>query len=267
MELYLSLSAYGGVSTRQALSAIAAAGICHVELAIGVKPDTDVTQAIQECRSAGMTFRAHHAFAWEHVHHPFNLAQPVDRAYFQRLVDWLVQMGIRDYSVHPGSYRNDCDRSAAWPQFLDNLEWLHQLCQSRHITLAVETMYPTASRHYQHYFLDCWSSIDELQQAMPDLKWVLDLSHLNIWPRDRWDERLQVIDQLADSLLEIHISDNDGDRDIHTAITDQTWWLPWRDRLPRLVPYVLETRLNHQSAQAVQREYQRVQSYLGSVTA
>jgi sugar phosphate isomerase/epimerase len=267
MELYLSLSAYGGVSTRQALSAIAAAGIRHVELAIGVKPDADVAQSIQDCRSDGMMFRAHHAFVWAGVHHPFNLAQPVDLAYLQGMVDWLIQMGITDYSVHPGSYRNHNDRGAAWEQFLTNLKWLHQLCQSRGITLAVETMYPTSGRQSQHYFLDCLSSIDRLQQAMPDLKWVLDLSHLNIWPRDRWDERLQVIDQLTDSLLEIHVSDNDGERDIHTAITDHTWWLPWRDQLPRSVPYVLETRLNHQSAQAVQREYQRVQFYLRAVTA
>jgi sugar phosphate isomerase/epimerase len=74
---------------------------------------------------------------------------------------------------------------------------------------------------------------------------VLDLSHLNIWPQEQLEERLEVIRQLSDSLLEIHISDNDGDRDIHTAISDQTWWLPWRNLLPRSVPFVLETRLNH----------------------
>jgi sugar phosphate isomerase/epimerase len=262
MDLYLSLSAYGGVSTRQALSTIAAAGICHVELAIGVKPDADAAQAIQAFQSQGMTFRAHHAFVWEATHRPFNLAQPIDQAYFQQMIDWLVRMGITSYSVHPGSYGRNHFQAVAWQQFLSNLEWLHQLCRSRDIVLAVETMYPTVGKHCQHYFLDCLSTIDALQQAMPDLKWVLDLSHLNIWPPDRFDERLQVIDRLTDRLLEIHISDNDGERDIHTAITDQTWWLPWLDQLPKSVPYILEARLNHRSAQAIQIEYQRVQSYL-----
>jgi sugar phosphate isomerase/epimerase len=262
MDLYLSLSAYGGVSTRQALTTIAAAGIRHVELAIGVKPDADAAQAIQEFRSQGMIFRAHHAFVWEAVHRPFNLAQPIDHAYFQHMIDWLARSSITDYSVHPGSYRHDHDRAVAWQRFLSNLEWLQQLCRSRGIILAIETMYPSPGRQNQ-YFLDCLSSVDALQQAMPDLKWVLDLSHLNIWPHDRLDERLQVIDWLADRLLEIHVSDNDGERDVHTAITDQTWWLPWRDQLPKSVPYVLETRLNHRSAQALQIEYQRVQSYLG----
>ncbi len=261
MDLYLSLSAYGGVSTRQALNTIAAAGIRHVELAIGVKPDADAAQAIQEFRSQGMIFRAHHALVWEAVHRPFNLAQSIDQAYFRRMMDWLVQMGVTDYSVHPGSYGRNHDRAVAWQQFLNNLEWLHQLCRSRGIVLAVETMYPTTGG--PHYFLDSLSSIEMLQQAMPDLKWVLDLSHLNIWPHDRLDERLRVIDRLADHLLEIHISDNDGERDVHAAITDRTWWLPWRDQLPQSAPYVLETRLNHRSAQALQLEYQRVQSYLG----
>ena len=93
---------------------------------------------------------------------------------------------------------------------------------------------------------------------MPDLKWVLDLSHLNIGWDDRIEERLKVIDCIADRLSEIHISDNDGQRDLHSRITDKTWWIPWRDRLPKGIPLVLETRLNHLPATAIRSEYERV---------
>jgi hypothetical protein len=62
--------------------------------------------------------------------------------------------------------------------------------------------------------------------------------------------------------LEIHISDNDGFADQHRAISDRTWWLPWQHLWPAHVPYVLETRLNRMSAEALSQEYQRVQSYL-----
>jgi sugar phosphate isomerase/epimerase len=254
--MYLSLSAYGGVTTRQALETIAAAGIHQVELAIGVRPDTDITAAINEFRQQGMSFRAHHAFLWESRHHPFNLAQSINLNYFQRMMEWLANCGITAYSVHPGSYGND--RSADWQQMLDNLEWLQDLGQQQGITLGVETMYPGRECN----FLGNLPEIVELRRLMPSLQWVLDLSHLNLWPRDKLVDRLFVIEELAPHLLEIHISDNDGLTDQHRAITDRTWWLPWQHLWPAHVPYVLETRLNRKSAAGLSQEYQRVQSYL-----
>jgi sugar phosphate isomerase/epimerase len=105
--IYLSLSACGGISTRQALAYINAAGIKHVELAIGVKPDRDSATAITESQASGTTFRAHHAFVWEASHRPFNLARKLDRDYFRRAIEWLAQISVTAYSVHPGSY-TDC---------------------------------------------------------------------------------------------------------------------------------------------------------------
>ena len=104
MELYLSLSAYGSVSTRQALTVFAEAGVQKVELAIGVKPDADATIAIQGFRQQGMQFRAHHAFVWESRHRPFNLAAPLKMDDFERMADWLAEQEITAYSVHPGHY-------------------------------------------------------------------------------------------------------------------------------------------------------------------
>jgi hypothetical protein len=112
MELYLSLSAYGGVSTRKALTVFAAAGVQNVELAIGVKPDADASIAIQTFRQQGMQFRAHHAFVWESQHRSFNLAFPMKMDYFKRMADWLAEQAITAYSVHPGHYRGD--PKAAW---------------------------------------------------------------------------------------------------------------------------------------------------------
>jgi sugar phosphate isomerase/epimerase len=264
MDMYLSLSAYGGVTTRTALETIAAAGIDRVELAIGVQPEVGISKTIREFQQRGMIFRAHHAFLWEACHRPFNLAREIDRDYLQRMVEWLAKCGIQAYSVHPGS--NDLvrkafplgNRSAAWQQMLQNLAWLQDLCHQQGITLGVETMYPGRERN----FLGSLLEIRELRRLMPTLQWVLDLSHLNLWPQDRWLDRLEVIAELAPCLLEIHLSDNDGRWDRHQQITDQTWWLPWQHLWPDGVPYVLETRLNRQSSVMLSQEYQRVQSYL-----
>lgn len=259
---YLSLSACGGISTRQALANITTAGIEHVELAIGVKPDLDAAIAVAEYQSTGTIFRAHHAFVWEPLHRPFNLAQQLDRDYCQRSIEWLAKMSITAYSVHPGSYTDH--REVAWELFLTNLTWLRELCTNHQIELGVETMYPVGDEN-RRYFLDDLESIVALKQVLPDLKWVLDLAHLNMWR----EHRLEAIDLLRDCLLEIHISDNDGRRDLHTAINNRTWWLPYLTRLPASVPFVLETRLasmrsdgTGEASAKIASEYQRVSQLL-----
>jgi sugar phosphate isomerase/epimerase len=251
-SIYLSLSACGGISTRQALASITAAGIKQVELAIGVKPDLDAARAVAEYQAAGIDFRAHHAFVWEAFHRPFDLSRSLDRDYFERAIEWLAQISVTSYSVHPGSYTDRPE--LVWESFLANLDWLSELCRSYGIEFGVETMYPICDRGY-HYFLGDLESITKLKQMMPNLKWVLDLSHLNMWQQGR----LEAIDLLRNDLLEIHISDNDGRRDLHTAIGNRTWWLPYLERLPISVPYIIETRLPRgASPQTIADEYQRI---------
>ena len=50
--LYLSLSSCGGISTEEALETCAATGIHHVELAIGVKRDGNVSAALEKWQAS-----------------------------------------------------------------------------------------------------------------------------------------------------------------------------------------------------------------------
>ena len=104
---------------------------------------------------------------WEASHRPFNLAKKLVRAasplenrdYFRRAIEWLAQISVTAYSVHPGSYT---DRpKAAWEIFLTNLEWLKAECLSHKIELGVETMYPIYNEN-RRYFLDDLDSIEQL---------------------------------------------------------------------------------------------------------
>ena len=123
----------------------------------------------------------------------------------------------------------------------------------------VHRRFSTQLRENRRYFLDGLDSIEQLKAIFPDLKWVLDLAHLNLWQSGR----LEAIDLLKDRLLEIHLSDNDGRRDLHTAISEKTWWLPHLKLLPVSVPYVLETRLGSiLSFHSIANEYQRVVNLL-----
>lgn len=270
MELYLSLSAYGGVPTREALTVFWDAGIRHIELAIGPKPDNDAARAIQDFGQQGMVYRAHHAFVWSDrgsqgqssqrysAHRPFNLAQPQDWKYFQRLTDWLANNCITAYSVHGGHFPTLTERTKAYETFLENVHYLHQLCQERGIVLGVETMYPTLPIAGKDYLLDNASEVAQFCQDAPQIKLVVDLAHLNIWHHCSDSSKLQWLKLPPERLLEIHISDNDGRHDIHSRITQKTWWVSHVAQFPTSVPFVLESRLNRLPVSVVQQEYSSI---------
>lgn len=258
MELYLSLSAYGGVSTREALTVFWEAGIQYVELAIGPRPDTDAAQAIEEFRQLGMVYRAHHAFIWSDRHYPFNLAQPQDWEYFERLTDYLASTRITAYSVHGGNFLKTTERTQAYATFLENIHYLHQLCLTQGITLGVETMYPTLPSIAVENLLDNASEVAHFRQDAPQVKIVVDLAHLNIWHNKSTIAVEQWLGLPSERLLEIHISDNDGRQDIHSRITSNTWWVSHITQFPAGVPIVLESRLNRLPVSVVQQEYERI---------
>lgn len=264
IDLWVSLSAYGGISTRQILAIFEQAGIRSVELAIGPRPDQDTLQAIVDYQERGFRYRAHHAFVWGDRHRPFNLTDSLmDWSELQARVEWIAAIGITEYSVHAGHYAWDGDREMAYGQFLQNLERLYALCRSVEIILGVETMYPTNDRIGHLYLLDSKQEINCFCQDMPDMKLVIDLAHLNIWAGNE-DDKLGLLDDVS-RILEVHISDNDGQRDLHSRITPNTWWMPWRERIPKQVPWVLESRMNRWNADSLQREIAQVnQWFVGS---
>ncbi len=263
MELYLSLSAYGGISTREALTVFWEAGIRHVELAIGPRPDALAVQAIEDFRKLGMVYRGHHAFVWGKSHHPFNLAQPQDWKYFERLTDYLASIGITAYSVHGGNFSKTAERALAYAIFVQNIHCLHQLCQERGIVLGVETMYPTLPFSAVENLLDNGAEVAQFCQDAPQIKIVVDLAHLNIW-HDK--SRIALDWSLGlppERILEIHISDNDGRQDIHSRVTSDTWWVSHISQFPVGVPKVLESRLNRLPVSVVQLEYEQIAALIG----
>ena len=259
--LWVSLSAYGGVTTLQALSVFWAAGIRQVELAIGVKPSPDTVEVLRHYQQQGMQYRAHHAFVWI-GQRAFNLAQSFDASYFERLTDWLVTMDITAYSVHAGSFSPSDEPKAAYARFLQNVEQLAHLCSDRGIRLGVETMYPPELDSTSQYLLQNTAQVKQLLQDLPNIELVVDMAHLNIWKKETIPEKLQLLELVCNRLLEIHISDNDSYRDSHTAISDRTWWVPYAATFPPNVPLVLESRMNRQSALAVRQQVEVTQSLL-----
>ncbi|MGG6270681.1 TIM barrel protein [Leptolyngbya sp. AN03gr2] len=264
-EIWVSLSTYGGVPTRTVLETFWTAGVRHVELAIGVKPSADTVEVLQEYGQCEMQYRAHHAIVWqEHraatqiPQGSFNLAQQFDRSYFERLTDWMAGMNIIAYSVHPGSV--SVHRSDSFDQWLDHLEQLAQLCCDRRIRFGVETMYPSVFDHTRRDLMRSLMEIEQFLTVLPQIEIVVDMAHLNLWHDCSIEEKLRLFQLAQNRILEIHISDNDGLRDTHTAINERTWWVPHIASFPSDVPIVLESRMNHQSSEQVRQQIQYVQA-------
>lgn len=264
-ELWISLSTYGGVTTRTALDVLWQAGIRRVELAIGVKPTPDTVAVLQHYRQLGMQYRAHHAIVWQE-HRSFNLADEFDSEYFERLTNWLAAMQITAYSVHAGRIDTTAPEIGI-DRFLENLTQLTQLCRARGIRLGVETMYPSLLDRTERYFMQNGAEIEQVLQAIPDVDLVIDLAHLNLWHDCSIPEKLQVLQSTNDRLLELHISDNDGIRDNHTQISETTWWVPDVAHVPINIPIVLESRMNGQTVEQVHQQVQRVQAIFAATIA
>ena len=262
-ELWVSLSTYGGVPTRTALETLWTAGIRHVELAIGVKPSADTVEVLQEYGRRGIQYRAHHAIVWQE-RRSFNLAEQFDRSYFERLTDWMAAMNITAYSVHPGSVSTHQSNSINF--WLDHLEQLAQLCHDRRIRFGVETMYPSLFDHTRRELLRSRTEIEQFLNLMPGVELVVDMAHLNLWHDCSTEEKLHLFQLARDRILEIHISDNDGLRDTHTAINEKTWWVSHIANFPSDVPIVLESRMNHQGVEQVRQRVQQTQALFDGVT-
>lgn len=261
--LWVSLSTYGGMTTSEALQVLSAAGVRHIELAIGVKPSPDTTAVLRHYQQQGMHYRAHHALVWEEVR-SFNLADSFDQRYFERLTDWLVAMSITAYSVHAGSFTRADNPTDAYDRFVTHLEKLRRLCSDRQIRLAVETMYPKTAADSSQYLIQNAVQVEQLLQDLPEINLVLDMAHLHIWKTESISQKLHLLEMNVDRLLEIHISDNDGQRDTHTTISDRTWWLPYAPLFPPDIPIVLESRMNRQSVEQVQKQVQTVQAIVNA---
>ncbi|MGG6266669.1 TIM barrel protein [Leptolyngbya sp. AN03gr2] len=274
-NLWISLSTYGGVTTRTALDVLWAAGTRQVELAVpwlsrsefGVKPTLDTTAVLQHYRQRGMQYRAHHAIGWQE-HRSVNLAQRFDAGYFERLTDWLAVMQIEAYSVHAGRVLAQHDAISDWERFLRHLQQLQALCyehvpvcqRHRSIRPGVETMYPDPSDSAGQYLLQTAQEVEALLAVLPNVELVVDLAHLNLWHRETLAEKLQVLNLAPNRVLEIHISDNDGYQDNHTMVTPTTWWVPHIEQFPPHVPIVLESRMNGQTSEQIRQQIQRIQT-------
>lgn len=239
----VSLSAFGVVSAEVALSRAFAAGVREVELAIGPEPSGDLGALVRGYQGRGVSFRAHHAFSFQAPTRPFDLVRNFEEGAMVHRLDWLARHGVTAYSVHAGSY-DAGPREAAYALMVQRLDWLEARCGERGIDLGVETMFAMPKGSRRQNLLVGLDEISRLLRDAPSLGLVVDLAHLAIGS-DPPERRLAVFECGRGRILEVHVSDNDGRRDLHTPLSPATWWWPFRSAIPTDVPIVLESRIRN----------------------
>jgi hypothetical protein len=125
----------------------------------------------------------------------------------------IIHFGTAPYTLHAGR-RASCTLD----QMRDNVLRL----QDRMGTdVGVEGHYPD---NKNTWLINCWDEYEWLLDS--GLHYALDLSHLNIVAREEgWNAPLLVGLLESPMCIEIHISDNRGQRDDHRVITTEpSWW-------------------------------------------
>lgn len=155
----------------------------------------------------------------------------------------LSEVGIRSYSGHPPSRRH-CDEDGFWA-------WAHRWWETlgqAGVTWSVETMYVPRTRDEQQssggYHLSTPAEVWAFCARAAAVGWhdplLIDVSHLLIgWSGGSWSER-DILELLSDApSKELHVSTNDGRRDIHQPLSfdDRAWsWVaPHLDRFDLVV--------------------------------
>jgi hypothetical protein len=135
--------------------------------------------------------------------------------YWRALADRSRRLGAVGYTAHAGKR----DR-ATLQQTFDNVRRCTDIFG---IPVGIEGHYPTGKNTF---LMESWGEYEEMLRA--EIPYALDLSHLNIiavQTRMRRDDLVR--EMLAHkNCIEIHVSDNDGVRDLHRMLPERKlWWL------------------------------------------
>ena len=226
--LYMALSCLQGWPMRAAATELLDAGAQGLQLTPGCVPTPAFGRWLDHL---GVRQRRHDGFSWR------GLRQPVWDSDGRTLVS--------AESVHPPRQRPDDD-------FVD---WLDRaaVCGS-----AVEVMYPG------HWL----GTGTELEAAMDhDLVLAVDVSHLYIQQQAGVLSPTQLDRVLSyGRVAEVHVSANDGRRDLHRQVTADSFWLGWaRERYGDGVPVVCESYLQRISSDERHAFVEELHTWMGAV--
>jgi len=228
-EIFVSTSCLSGTrDLQEVLENYSAHGIKNVELSGGLDYVDDVGSILQKYSDSNLTI--HNYFPPARDPYIMNLAaqdEPIrvrSIAVCKRAIDLCRQFGGRLYSFHPG-FRvvktlgldfeiHDEDivsYDAAFGKFTRSIEDILAYAKSRGVKIALENL----ERKNEAYMMTRPEEFAHFQEIFPEVGVLLDLGHLKI-ASNRLDFKVNdFIRTVQDNVLEVHIHENDGEKDLH----------------------------------------------------
>ncbi len=211
----------------QAFDALVALGPDGVQLTPGNLPTSHFADKV---RDSGLPVRFHHGF---------DFCVPKRRVYE---FDGSAPQRFECWSVHP-------------PLARESLIYEHWFVRATEASYATEAMYPGE-------WLGTGVELDRAMDA--SMRLAVDVSHLHIQRRagallDRTLTRLLAYEHIA----EVHVSDNDGHKDLHRPLTEQSYLLDWvRAKMSTRFPVILECYMHRLSVRQRIEQVERVRERL-----
>ena len=135
--------------------------------------------------------------------------------WFEQAAKMSRHLGAPAYTAHAGLRRD-----ATLADLLDNTRRCADLFGC---SVGVEGLYPAEGNPW---LLSTWPEYRVLLDS--GVPYALDLSHIQILAcqSGECDSELVAALLASPSCIEVHVSDNDGQRDSHWVARSSTWWLP-----------------------------------------
>ena len=210
--LYLAMSCLQGREMQSAAAELLSLGVKGLQLTPGNAP----TPRFQEwLKTQNIVVRTHHGFHWQ--------------ALRQNVWSDTAECLVKADSVHPPQVHNGICHL-----------WKQKAAAGYYAGILMETMYPGY----------CLGNGEEIQWAMErKISLSVDVSHIYIQLSQGcltakvW-RKLQTYEWIG----ELHLSANNGRRDIHQPIDSETFGLAWvKERAQDEIPIVLECYMHRLS--------------------
>ena len=250
MTCYLSTSCFGGTSVSSAIKLCQECGVESIEFSAPhpYQPIEQLKKTLINFHKQGCAFTLHNYFPTPKDDFILNLASnnEVERRKSKLLVKNALELsaliGAPLYGVHPGylAHANTVEdgkfvftnETMTYSQALENavsfIGELESQFEKRKVKLLIENLFPEPNKNNS---LCCtFEEIFEFMSQISDnVGLLLDLGHWNvsstIYGFDRKLSLEKYLNEFADRVFEVHLSENDGIKDQHLAVKKDSWQL------------------------------------------
>ena len=249
MTVYLSTSCYGRISVSNAIKQCQKIAGNFVEISAphDYQSMDDLKEVLKGFRDKGVNFALHNYFPAPKS--PFVLNMAASDSITYNKTEELIKNAfcLADYAespiygIHAGylakakagedGYFIFSDEEESYKTALENtIKFVNNILKykPKNLTFIIENLFPSPKKRHS---LNCsYEEIKELMNSLPnEVGILLDLGHFNISSNILGFNRHKALDKLVNNFFgrikEIHISENNGFKDEHLAVKENSWQL------------------------------------------